>query len=789
MRSGGLATFARRHALIALAAVAVVSAALLGATAPFDHEFAATRFRVLGREPTHRLTVVEIDARSLAAAPQWPWPRSRFAQAIENLRAAGANLIGFDVDFSAASSGDQDRSLAAAINASPDSIVLPTFVQRGGRYRNHPLGLLSHDALIATVSVDLDSDGRVRSYRLGREQAGPYVQSMGALLANASYGSEASFLLDYGIRADHIDRISFDDVVNNHFDPRVIAGRSVLIGSTALELGDDFATPIAPSMSGVYAHALGFESIVQGRMLLSVSPFVAALMGLAVLLLLWPRTRQGRVPAWARHASVAAATLLTPFILQAITPLSLDVGIVFFAQALAAWRAVQCELDRRAQLLVQQREAGLRAAARHDPETSLPNRRAMVEDLADMMRDNSEAGFIALAIGVEQFTAMRGAIGHAKMNALIRSLAELVEAKCPDARVFHLSTSILGVAAIGDQAVFEVMMHDLHSELETELTVGEHKLGVSLRVGAALAKHKQATAEQLIERAVVALDYARTNKKRVLRYNESFPDPKKFLALLADMTRGIERGEFHIVYQPKARAGDGDVVGAEALMRWDHPVDGPLPPDLFISMAEETGAIDQLTLWTLRRVIEDQRQMRELGLDQTLSVNISGRTLGDAEFRDTAIAIIREHDADICLEITETAVILEPEAAVETVRAFREAGIRVSIDDYGAGLSSLSYLKRIAADELKIDKSLIADLLTTSRDRLIVKSTVDLAHGLGMSVVAEGVESDATRLLLASMGCDCVQGYLIGRPVPLNEFVATLAPAEQASASNMAASA
>jgi EAL domain-containing protein (putative c-di-GMP-specific phosphodiesterase class I) len=322
--------------------------------------------------------------------------------------------------------------------------------------------------------------------------------------------------------------------------------------------------------------------------------------------------------------------------------------------------------------------------------------------------------------------------------------------------------------------------------LETELSVGEHKLGVSLRVGAAVVTGKDVAPEQLIERAVVALDYARTNKKRMLLYNDSFPDPKKFLALLADMTRGIERGEFHIVYQPKAHAADGDIVGAEALMRWDHPIEGPLPPDLFITMAEETGAIDQLTLWTLRRVIEDQRYMRSLGLNQTLSVNLSGRTLSDAEFRETAIKLIRENKADLCLEITETAVITDPEAAVATIAAFRQAGIRVSIDDYGVGLSSLSYLKQIAADELKIDKSLISDLLTKSRDRLIVKSTIDLAHALGMCVIAEGVENDATRVLLASMACDCVQGYLIGHPMRLEKFVSEMstAPASRLRVSN-----
>src|SRR5262249_10530291 len=176
MLLGGFIALIRRHALLALAALAVVGAATFGFTAPFDRGFAAARFQVLRRAPTHHLTVVEIDARSLAAAPQWPWPRSRFARAIQNLRAAGANLIGFDVDFSAASSNDEDRSLAAAIDAAPGMVVLPTFVQRGGQYQNRPLGVLARNALIASVSVDVGADGLVRRYQMGRARDGAYVQ-------------------------------------------------------------------------------------------------------------------------------------------------------------------------------------------------------------------------------------------------------------------------------------------------------------------------------------------------------------------------------------------------------------------------------------------------------------------------------------------------------------------------------------------------------------------------------------------------------------------------------------
>jgi EAL domain-containing protein (putative c-di-GMP-specific phosphodiesterase class I) len=242
------------------------------------------------------------------------------------------------------------------------------------------------------------------------------------------------------------------------------------------------------------------------------------------------------------------------------------------------------------------------------------------------------------------------------------------------------------------------------------------------------------------------------------------------VALMSDMRKGLTRGEFSLAYQAKASLREGGVVAAEALLRWMHPVHGEMSPDRFVRAAEDTGAIDELTRWTLKQAIGDQIALRGRGVDVKLSVNLSARNLTDADFCRDAIAVVREAGARIYFEITETAVVDDPLVAIASIAAFREAGISISIDDYGAGLSSLSYLKQIAADELKLDRSLISDLKTSARDRLIFKSTVDLAHGLGMVVVAEGVESEDVLALAASMGCDCVQGYVISRPLPLADF-------------------
>ena len=237
------------------------------------------------------------------------------------------------------------------------------------------------------------------------------------------------------------------------------------------------------------------------------------------------------------------------------------------------------------------------------------------------------------------------------------------------------------------------------------------------------------------------------------------------------MRAALGNGELSLAYQPKFDFREGRVTGIEALMRWTHPQRGCVSPDLFIGTAEETGHIRPLTEWAIRRAIADQKTLIAAGHPLAVSVNISGRLLSDESFADFAVAEVAASNADLCFEITETAVVDYPELALRIIARFAEAGIAVSLDDYGAGLSSLTYLKQIRADELKIDKSFILGLDQSSRDALLVKSTIDLAHSLGLRVTAEGVETPTALALLRGMGCDMAQGFLIGRPAPLAALI------------------
>jgi diguanylate cyclase len=229
-----------------------------------------------------------------------------------------------------------------------------------------------------------------------------------------------------------------------------------------------------------------------------------------------------------------------------------------------------------------------------------------------------------------------------------------------------------------------------------------------------------------------------------------------------------------MLYQPKIHVRRQEINSAEALVRWRHPERGMVLPNDFIPAAEQGQIIDRMTLWTIARVIRDQRTLRAAGHDLRIFINISGQLLADAAFVRAACDLVAESDATLGFEVTETSVIRDPSSAIANLQRFADIGVTIAIDDYGAGLSSLAYLKQLPARELKIDKLFITQLTSSNRDPLIVRSTIDLAHALEMEVVAEGVETHAALALLTVMGCDMVQGFLISRPIALEALIVFL---------------
>ncbi|RYE97596.1 MAG: EAL domain-containing protein [Oxalobacteraceae bacterium] len=246
------------------------------------------------------------------------------------------------------------------------------------------------------------------------------------------------------------------------------------------------------------------------------------------------------------------------------------------------------------------------------------------------------------------------------------------------------------------------------------------------------------------------------------------------LSLTSDLQLAVEREELFLQYQPKLHLRRQSVASIEALIRWCHPSRGLVLPNDFIPAAEASSVILPLTLWTMRRAIADQQRLLACGHDLRVFINIAGVLLSDPRFVRQACALVVESGARLGFEVTETSVIRDPQCAIANLKVFSDIGVTVAIDDYGAGLSSLAYLKQLPARELKIDKLFITQLTSSNRDPLIVRSTIDLAHAMEMEVVAEGVETQASLALLSVMGCDMAQGFLISRPIGLEALIGYL---------------
>jgi len=421
------------------------------------------------------------------------------------------------------------------------------------------------------------------------------------------------------------------------------------------------------------------------------------------------------------------------------------------------------------------REQRLTHVALHDHETGLTNRLAL-ERLAA-----SEEGLWVILVGIDRFEVVRNAIGYDAMGRLVAAVGSRLSIRSGGASVSRVSAAALGLVVMAeDEAAALRIAVDLCGAADAPFNVSGAPVDITLTAGVARRGETAAKLTPPVDRAAIALAQARRLRQPVAGFDEAaYGDPAGALSLISELMAALDNGEFSLAYQPKYDFRAERITGVEALARWTHPRRGSVPPELFVGMAEETGHIRPLTEWVVRQALVDQAALAAGGHDVMISINVSGRLLSDDGFADFALEQIAGSDARLCFEITETAVMHDPERALAVIERLSAAGIRISLDDYGSGLSSLAYLKRIRADELKIDKDFVLGLDQSARDALLVKSTIDLAHGLGLTITAEGVETPTALALLRGMGCDMAQGFLIGKPEPLEVLMTRLErPAE-----------
>jgi EAL domain-containing protein (putative c-di-GMP-specific phosphodiesterase class I)/GGDEF domain-containing protein len=420
-------------------------------------------------------------------------------------------------------------------------------------------------------------------------------------------------------------------------------------------------------------------------------------------------------------------------------------------------------------------------AGSFDWDAAAPEESAMFAALRKEGGAADEGTTFVAVVEVDRFAALRQSIGYRLANRLLATLGQRVAGTIVTAEIGRIGRTTFEFA-FKAESVGEAQLRLMQAidALEKRVSIEEYEFDLSVSIGFADAG-TSSIRDELVDQAAAALGAAQAERVKVcfadadILAKNSMAD----LELMRALPKALGGGEVALHYQPKLEARTDAIKAAEALVRWTRPGHGLVPTDRFIALAEETGTIRDLTEWVIARAIRDQAALLELGHELEISVNISGQLLPDLEFAQAALALVAGAKGRICFEITETAVIGDPDAALANLRDFTAAGIKIAIDDYGSGLSSLAYLKQLPAHELKIDRLFVSGLTDSHRDPLIVRSSIDLAHALEMEVTAEGVDDAMSLSLLRVMGCDLLQGYYISPPIPFDALTAFLSDGEQ----------
>lgn len=417
--------------------------------------------------------------------------------------------------------------------------------------------------------------------------------------------------------------------------------------------------------------------------------------------------------------------------------------------------------------------------ATHDSLTDLPNRVLLCDRLEQAIShaQRSQQILAFIILDLDRFKEINDTLGHYNGDLLLKQVAarlqRVVRQSDTLARLGGDEFGIL-LPAINRRDDIYTVIKKIQKAFKSPFRMEGLSLDVQASIGGVLYPEHGKDIDTILQRADVAMYVAKQDNRGFTIYTTKMDkhSPRR-LTLMGELRQAFDRNELELYYQPKISIDNERVGGVEALVRWNHPVHGFMTPDEFIPLAERSGLIKQLSWWVLQNALSQTVLWHEKGIDIGVAVNISPYILLDPELPEAIIGLLSSHKlpkGTLTLEITETSVLKDPDLALEILLRLADMGIIISIDDFGTGYSSLSYLRKMPASEVKIDKSFVIDMLKNDNDAVIVRATIDLAHNLGMKVVAEGVENKEIAARLKELKCDILQGYYYSRPLAVEDF-------------------
>jgi EAL domain-containing protein (putative c-di-GMP-specific phosphodiesterase class I)/CHASE2 domain-containing sensor protein len=746
MRGGAeqkpIATGQRPWRMLATVLLLSLLFGLLGMGEPFEDGLRVARNRSAPVAASGDIVVIKIDDASQREVGSWPWPRSVQAKLIDRLSEAGVNKILFDFTMGFASGENNDREFAAAL-ARSGRVVLPVHLRSGrgsgAMHRNRPLERLAAQSKLGVISFPYNYESAVWQMPYALADGKQVYPSFPAIMAEIDGPAGELYPINYRISLDSIPKHSASDVLTGRLSADRLRGKTIIVGAASDNLGDLYLIPGRSRFGGVFIHALAAETLKRGRPVsLGWLPMLLAMVPLAM----WA-SRQKRVGSQVATLSGGfGLTLLVPMITESyqwfvdVTPaifLLLGVGVAI------GWR--------------RHRLRGTVNAA-----TGLPNLSAL--------RASADHRDRALIITrVLNYAQLAAAVATSSERALVDQIVQRLSVGSQNQTIYQ-----------GDEGIFAWLIDPgtaighhgeaLHSLFRSPARVDQQAFDLTVTFGVEIGSGRSMT--QRINSALVAADEAAAEGLKWKYHDpERMKDANWRLSLLSQLDQAIESGEVWVAFQPQLDLKTGHIRGAEALARWTHPEKGPISPQEFVSAAEAGGRIEKLTLFVLEKSVAAAAGINRDGAAFDIAVNLSARMLTMRTLPIEVRAILARHGLDpkrLTLELTETAALARDGSDLAPLLALRDLGVRLSIDDYGTGLSTLDYLKKVPASEIKIDQSFIKAMRDNRSDMVMVQSTIALAHSLGRTVVAEGVEIEEHLEMLRSLDCDVAQGFLIGRP-------------------------
>jgi diguanylate cyclase (GGDEF)-like protein len=412
--------------------------------------------------------------------------------------------------------------------------------------------------------------------------------------------------------------------------------------------------------------------------------------------------------------------------------------------------------------------------ATHDSVTELPNRilfNDRVMQLIEHSRRN-DSKFAIVLLDLDRFKEINDTLGHFNGDRLLKLVGLRLQGilrKSDTLARFGGDEFAILLHTVSDCNAVRAITEKIEQVLVSPFVLDDLNLEIQASAGAVIYPDHGDDVDTLVQRADVAMYVAKQGSKRSVIYEPKLDQHSPHrLTLMGELRQAIENDDLVLHYQPKIKASNQLATSAEVLVRWEHKKHGMMAPDEFIGLAERTGLIKPLTRWVLKHALQQGARWHSSGLKISLAVNLSAKNLLDPDFPEILAGLLAATEFPhqfLVLEITETVIMTDPDLALEVLQHVSRLGVHISVDDFGTGYSSLAYLKRLPVSELKIDRSFVQDMLINDNDAAIVRTTIDLAHNLGLEVVAEGVEDSNTMQVLEALGCDYYQGYYFAKPL------------------------